>query len=394
MAVQQVTENVYYIGSQDWDRKLFDALVPLPDGTSYNSYLIKGSSKTAVIDTVDPSKTEEYISRLSALNVDHLDYIISNHAEQDHSGSIPRILALYPDARIVTNAKCRKFLMDHLPLEEDQFHIVGENDTLELGGKTLRFILTPWVHWPETMSTYLIEDQILFSCDFFGSHIASSDLFVSDKSKVYEEAKRYYAQIMMPFRNHINKNLAKLDDLEIRYIAPSHGPIYQEPEFIIDAYRDWISEETRNMVIIPYISMHGSIEKMVHYLVGKLIAKGMSVRPFNLVETDIGKLAIALVDSTTIVFGTPTVLSGVHPLVSYACSLINMLKPKTRFVGIINSQEWGGHAIDIIKNSLHKLNAEYIDPVLIKGLPKHEAYKLLDQLADEIHQRHTAINVT
>jgi flavorubredoxin len=243
------------------------------------------------------------------------------------------------------------------------------------------------------MSSYLVQDQLLFSCDFFSSHLASSDLFVRDSSKVYEEAKRYYAEIMMPFRNQINKNLSKLEQLEIRYIAPSHGPIYDEPKFIIDAYQDWNSDKTRNMVIIPYISMHGSIEKMVHHLVSRLIEKGITVRPFNLVETDIGKLAIALVDATTIVFGTPTVLSGVHPLIGYASMLINMLKPKTRFVSIINSQEWGGHAIDIVKNSLNKLKAEYIDPVLIKGLPKEQAYKLLDQLAEEIYNRHQALEL-
>lgn len=393
MSVQQITDAVFYVGTQDWDRRLFDALVPLPDGTSYNSYLVKGNNRTALIDTVDPSKTDELIHRLSKLNIDHIDYIISNHAEQDHSGSLPRMLALYPDAKIVTNAKCQKFLIDHLPLEDRQFITIEDNQTLDLGGKTLQFIMTPWVHWPETMSTYLVEDRILFSCDFFGSHLATSDLFVRDKSKVYEEAKRYYAQIMMPFRNQIAKNLQKLEKIEISLIAPSHGPIYDEPEFILDAYRDWISETTRNAVVIPYISMHGSIAKMVHYLVGNLISKGISVRPFNLVETDIGKLAIALVDASTIVIGTPTVLSGVHPLIGYAGTLINMLKPKTRYVAIINSQEWGGHAIDIIKTTLGKLNAEYLEPVLIRGLPKNEAYKMLDQLAEDIYNRHKELNI-
>jgi len=393
MAVRTITENVFYLGSQDWDRKLFDALVPLPDGTSYNAYCIKGENKNALIDTVDPSKTDELISNISKLNIDHLDYIISNHAEQDHSGSIPRILALYPDAKIVTNEKCKKFLIDHLPLNDEQFLVIDEGDTLDLGGKTLEFIITPWVHWPETMSTLLKEDKILFSCDFFGSHMATSELFVQDKSKVYEEAKRYYAQIMMPFRNHIQKNLNKLKKFEIDYIAPSHGPIFDEPEFIQNAYAEWISDSTRNMVIIPYISMHGSLEKMVNHLVSRLIEKGISVRPFNLEEMDVGKVAIALVDATTIVFGTPTVLSGVHPLMGYATTLINMLKPKTRLVGIINSQEWGGHAVDIIKNGLGKVKADFIEPVLIKGLPKNEAYKLLDQLADEIEKRHKELSV-
>ncbi len=170
-----------------------------------------------------------------------------------------------------------------------------------MGDKTLEFIHTPWVHWPETMCSYLKEDKILFSCDFFGSHVATTDLYVTDKALVYEAAKRYYAEIMMPFRKIIQKNLDKVESREVKLIAPSHGPIYDDPRFIIDAYRDWVSEEPKNEVVLPYISMHGSTEKMVHYLVSALTKRGVKVHLFNLAVTDIGKLAISLVDAATIV---------------------------------------------------------------------------------------------
>jgi flavorubredoxin len=186
-----LADNVFAVGAQDWDRRLFDELIPLPDGTSYNAYLIKGSEKTALLDTVDPAKTEVLIEHLIREGADKIDYIISHHAEQDHSGSIPDMLLMYPDAKVVTNPKCKSMLMDLLHLEEDSFIEVKDGQTLSLGDKTLQFIYTPWVHWPETMSTWLQEDRILFSCDFFGSHQATGSLYVEDEHKTLEAAKRY-----------------------------------------------------------------------------------------------------------------------------------------------------------------------------------------------------------
>jgi flavorubredoxin len=205
--MRQLKTNVYAVGAIDWDRKLFDELIPLPDGTSYNAYLIKGSEKTALIDTVDPTKTYVLIDNLVKGGTTKIDYIISHHAEQDHSGSIPEILLLYPEAKVVTNAKCRDMLMDLLHIEEGKFITIEDGQTLSLGDKTLQFVFIPWVHWPETMGTYLKEDKIFFPCDFFGSHLATSSLFVDDQATVYESAKRYYAEIMMPFRGPIKNTL-------------------------------------------------------------------------------------------------------------------------------------------------------------------------------------------
>ncbi|GAH76152.1 unnamed protein product, partial [marine sediment metagenome] len=232
---RKIKPNIYSVGAVDWDRRLFDELIPLPDGTSYNSYLIKGSEKTALIDTVDPTKENILIDNLNKLNITSIDYLISNHAEQDHSGSIPKILKLYKNAKVVTNPKCKDMLMNLLLIPEDKFITINDRETISLGDKTLEFIYASWVHWPETMLTYLKEDKILFSCDLFGSHLATSNLFVTDDAKVYEVAKRYYAEIMMPFRKIIRKNLEKIKDLEIEIIATSHGPIYNKPEFIINA---------------------------------------------------------------------------------------------------------------------------------------------------------------
>jgi len=385
---RELKPNIYAVGAIDWDRRLFDELIPLPDGTSYNSYLIKGSEKTALIDTVDPTMTDVLIRNLRGLEVGGIDYVVANHAEQDHSGSLPKILDLYPGAKVVCTPKCKDLLMDLLLIPEDKFITVADGETLSLGNKTLEFIHAPWVHWPETMLTYLREDHVIFTCDFLGSHLATSGLFVTDEARVYEAAKRYYAEIMMPFRTTIRKNLERLKSLEIEIIAPSHGPAYDKPEFILNAYRDWTSDAVKNEVIIPYISMHGSTKKMVDYFTEALIDRGITVKQFNLSEPDIGKLAMALVDAATVVLGSPTVLVGPHPKVVYAACLANALRPKLRFASIIGSYGWGSRMVEQLTGMLPNLKLEILEPVVIKGVPKEADFGALDRLADEIMNKH------
>ncbi|MFW6142443.1 MAG: FprA family A-type flavoprotein, partial [Candidatus Saliniplasma sp.] len=263
MAVKKIKENVFEVGARHYDRELFDELIPLPDGTTYNAYLVKTGGKTVLLDTVDPVKTERLMKNLDSLDVKNIDYLISHHAEQDHSGSIPAVLDRYPEAIVLTNKKCKGMLIDHLEIKEDKFQVVEDGEEMTIGDKTFKFMDMPWVHWPETMVTYLKDDKILFTCDFFGSHLATSNLFVEDKKKAYLSAKRYYAEIMMPFRTSIKGHLEKLENMEIDIIATSHGPIYDEPEFILDAYKEWVSDTAKPQVVVPYVSMHGSTDTMV-----------------------------------------------------------------------------------------------------------------------------------
>ena len=393
MAIHEIKPGIHSVGAIDWDRRLFDELIPLPQGTSYNAYLIRGTQKTALIDTVDPQKESELVDNLKKLKVDKIDYIVSNHAEQDHSGTIPKILKTYPNAKVVTNAKCKTMLMEMLLIPDDKFMTVKDKDTISLGNKTLEFIIAPWVHWPETMLTFLKEDRILFPCDFLGSHFATSETFVNDDWEIYEPAKRYYAEIMMPFRTSIKKHLERIKELSIEMIAPSHGPIYNNPRFIMDAYADWVSDEVKNEVVIPFVSMHGSTRRMVDYFVDALIEKGITVKPFNLTETDIGELAIALVDAASIVIGSPTVLVGPHPSAVYAAYLANALRPKLRFASIIGSFGWGGKMVEIISGMLTNLNVEIIEPVIIKGYPKKGDFEAIDRLADEFSEKHKTLNL-
>jgi len=386
MHKRKVKERVYWLGAIDWDRRLFDSLIPLPDGTTYNAYLVQGSEKTALLDTVDPPETEVLMGELAG--VDKIDFVVSHHAEQDHSGAIPRVLERFPEARVLVTPKAKGMLMDLLRIPEDTFVTVEDGETLSLGDKTLKFIHTPWVHWPETMVTYLEEDRILFSCDFFGSHIATSDLFVTDPGRVYEAAKRYFAEIMMPFRGVIEKNLEKLKGYDIQMIAPSHGQIYDRPDWIMEAYRDWVVGAPRNLVVLPFVSMHGSTRQLVDGLASRLAGHGVSVELFNLTVTDIGKLAMALVDAATVVVGAPTVLAGPHPLAAYATLLANALRPKAKYLSIVGSYGWGGKTVETLAGMIPNLKVEVLEPVLCRGGSSGTALEAVDRLAGTIADKH------
>ncbi|MBM3167565.1 MAG: FprA family A-type flavoprotein [Chloroflexi bacterium] len=388
MKPREIKTGVYCVGAIDWDRRLFDSLIPLPDGTSYNSYLVKGSQKTALIDTVDPTKEGILVDHLTELGFPKIDYVISHHAEQDHAGSIPCVLDLYPDAKVVCTVKCKGMLMDLLLIPEEKFITVEDKETISLGDRTLEFIHAPWVHWPETMLTYLREDRILFPCDFFGSHLATTDMYVTDEGQVYEAAKRYYAEIMMPFRNHIQKNLEKVKGYKIDIIAPSHGPMHNKPDFIIKAYNEWAFCEPKNIVVLPYVSMHDSTREMVKYFVEALTQRGVTVKQFDLTVTDIGKLAMSLVDAATVVIGTPTVLAGPHPAAAYAAFLANAIRPNVKFVSIIGSYGWGGKTVETLAGMIPNLKVEVLGPVLAKGFPREADFQALDKLAETIAQKH------
>lgn len=393
MRPREIREGIYWVGAVDWDRRLFDSLIPLPDGTSYNSYLVQGSEKMALIDAVDPTIEQVLLENLEVLGVKRLDYLIANHAEQDHAGAIPAVLARYPEAKVVCTPRCKGMLIDLLMVDEERFTTVEDKETISLGNKTLEFIHAPWVHWPETMLTYLREERILFPCDFFGSHLATSDLYVSDEGQVYEAAKRYYAEIMMPFRTTIQKNLEKVRGYKIDIIAPSHGPLYDKPESILNAYHGWVFDEPKNIVVLPYVSMHASTKRMVAHFVGALVERGITVKQFDLPVTDIGKLAMALVDAATIVIGTPTVLGGAHPAAAYAAFLANALRPNLKFASIIGSYGWGGKTVEQVTGMLSNLKVELLPTVLVKGYPREADFKALDDLAEMIRQKHRETGV-
>ena len=391
MNPRKVTDGVFFVGAPDWDRRLFDALIPLPEGTSYNAYLITGQEKTALIDTVDPTKWEVLKAYLEQVN--NIDYIVIQHVEQDHSGSLPMVLEKYPNAVVIANSKAKELILTHLHVPEEKIQVIEDGDKLDLGGLTLQFFFAPWVHWPETMLTYLPERKLLFTCDFLGSHLATSSLFIKDERLVYLGAKRYYAEIMSPFRNLIKGHLEKIKKLDIDMIAPSHGPIYQNPDFIIKAYEEWISDKPKNIVLLPWISMHGSTQTMVEYLTTKLIEKGVEVDPYDISKADLGELTMATVDAATIILAAPTVLTNMHPMAELVAYWVSILRPKAKAYGFIGSYGWGGKTLETVKSLFSGIKADFFEPVLVKGLPNQADYEALDKLADAIVEKHRVLGL-
>lgn len=388
MKPREIRPNVHLIGAVDWDRRLFDGLIPLPHGTSYNAYFIRGSEKSALIDAVDPSKWDDLEGQLGELPAP--DFIVAQHGEQDHSGGIAKLVERYPQAEVVANEKCKTELIDHLHIPAERFRLVGDGETLALGGKTLTFVFTPWVHWPETMCTWLEEDKILFTCDFFGSHLATTDTY-ADEESVYEPVRRYYAEIMMPFAPLVAKNVEKVAAYPIEIIAPSHGPLYSRPAFIMDLYREWASGAPRNIATLAYVSMHDSTRLMADHLTAALARRGVAVERFELTSADTGELAASLIDAATIVVGTPTVLTGPHPLAAYAAILVNALKPKARQLAVFGSYGWAGKAVERLAELVPGFKGELLDPVMAKGMPRAGDYEALDALADSIAARHQGL---
>ncbi|MBE0517638.1 MAG: FprA family A-type flavoprotein [Thermoplasmata archaeon] len=386
--------NVYWVGVKHHNRRLFDGLIPLPHGTSYNAYLVVGSSKTALIDTVNPGFAEDLLGRIAEhMDPAKLDYVIMNHAEPDHADAGRYVLEVAKNAKLVTSAKGKDAAIMYFGIDSERIIVVDESSKLELGGKTLKFIDAPWLHWPETIFTYLEEDKILFPCDFFGSHVAYGQFYADELGEgvSLDLAKLYFAEIMMPFRKPGQTAVEKVKKLGVKMIAPSHGVIWNDPKIILDAYTDWTGEKMKKKVLIPYVSMWGSTEKMVNALAGSLINKGIEVQLFDLTNADIGHVAKELIDSPVVVIGTPTVLNGMHPVAAYAAMLVKQLRSPTKYAALLTSHGWSGGAVKAVQDLLGGTKIEILGVVDVKGPPKEAEFEKIKELADKIEAKLAAL---
>ncbi len=378
-SVPEISEGVYWVGVKDWNRRVFDALIPLPQGTSYNAYLVRGKEKTVLVDTVNPGFERELDEKIAQVTKPtRLDYVVMNHAEPDHAGSIPYIMGRSRSASLITTEKGAKMAHVYYNVPEKRMKIVKGGDIIDLGGKTLRFIEAPWLHWPETMFTYVVEGKILLPCDFFGSHTAFG-LYDEDFEEIIPLAKRYFGEIMMPFRNMGRKALDKVKELEVDVIAPSHGPVYKNPQRILDAYRKWTRGETEQKAIVVYVSMWNFTEAMIKTMVETLLSDGIKVSLYNLVNADVGEIAKDLVDSRGIVLGMSTVLGGMHPLAIYASHLVKALRPPLKYGAILSSYGWSGGAGKQALDFLGRTKIEVVGTLEINGPPSaHDQQRIIE----------------
>jgi flavorubredoxin len=390
MGSKEIVPNVFWVGVKHHNRRLFDALIPLPYGTSYNAYLIVGSKKTALIDTVNPGFEKELLDKISErIDPANVDYVIMNHAEPDHANAAKDVLAVAKNGKLVAGAKGKEAAMMYFDVPAERIIVIDESSEIDLGGKTLKFVDAPWLHWPETIFTYLEEDKILFPCDFFGSHLAVGEFYADEygNENALDMAKLYFAEIMMPFRKPGQAAIEKVKRLAPKMIAPSHGMIWREPKVILDEYTKWTGEKFRRKVMIVYVSIWGSTEKMVLALRDALVKRDVTVRLFDLANTEIGHIAKELVDTPVLVVGAPTVLGGVHPVAAYATMLVKALRAPTKYAAVLTSYGWSGGAVKALQGILEGTKIEVLGVVEVKGPPKKAEFDKVVELADRIDEK-------
>jgi flavorubredoxin len=385
--VQKLSEGVYWVGVKDWNRRIFDALIPLPQGTTYNAYLVVGEGSAALIDTVNPGFEREMAEKINQITeITELDYVVMNHAEPDHAGAIPYVMESNKRAVLITTERGAKMASTYYNVPEDRIMKVKDGDAVNLGGKTLKFIEAPWLHWPETMFTYLAEDKILFPCDYFGAHTAFG-FYDEDVEEILAFAKRYFGEIMMPFRNMGARALEKIKELDIDIIAPSHGPVYKNPKRIIDAYRKWTAGETEEKAVLVYVSMWKATESMMKSISEILLSEGIEVSIHDLSIADIGDIARDLVDSSAIVLGAPTVLGGMHPLAIFASYLVRALRPPLKYAVVLSSYGWGGGAVKQALEILGPAKIEVVASYEINGPPSEEDHERIAEIGKTLSEK-------
>ena len=375
MALLKITDRVTLVGADDPGLHYFDCLMPTPYGTTYNSYLVNGDEKSALIDPVEGGKVEQLFENLDACEVKHLEYIICLHAEQDHSGALPMLLQRYPKAVVVATSKVADFLVSHLNLEKDTMMIVAEGDKIDLGNVSLECLPVPFAHWPDNTMYWMEEEFILFSSDLYGSHYVPDVMEKPDAQIQLEESRTYFAEIMMPFRAHVARYINKTRELDPALICSAHGPVWFEPTIILDEYERMSSDKTTRDVVIAYLSMHGSTKRMVKTLAAALVSEGIKVRLVDLgsdkrdFRVGAGEVLTESLFAGALILASPTVLGGAHPLMAAMAMLIGVINPPLRMIGLVGSFGWGSQIAKQVEGLLGRHKAERIDPLLIHGLP-------------------------
>jgi len=352
----EVKPDIYWVGSIDWNIRNFHGY-STRRGTTYNAYLIM-DKKITLVDTVKHYLFDEMIARIKEIvDPSKIDYIISNHVEMDHSGSIPKLLEICPNATIITSTRGEKGLRSHFK-KELNFKVVNSGDTLNIGKRTLHFVHIPMVHWPDSMVTYIPVDKLLLPNDAFGQHIASEERYDDEIEWgiLKEEATKYYANIVMPYGDQVQKALETIGGLDIDMIAPSHGIIWRSliPN-IVEEYTKWANYETENKALIVYDSMWGSTEKIAFALAEGIEETGIPVNIRNLKNTDISDIITEVISSKFILLGSPTMNNTMLPSMGGFLTYLKGLRPRNRIGLVFGSYGWGGQAVGEIEKILKEL---------------------------------------
>jgi flavorubredoxin len=385
-----VSNKVYYVGVNDRKKSLFENNWPLPNGVSYNSYVI-ADEKCALIDTLEFGSKDDYLEEIGEiLQGRQLDYLIVNHMEPDHSSMIGWIQKMYPNVKIVANSKAFKMLQSYYGIGQDHIHEVKDGDTLDLGYHKLNFVMTPWVHWPETMMTYDTTDSILFSCDAFGSFGTLDGGIFDDEINFgfYEdEMRRYYSNIVGKYSHMVQKAFAKLESFKINFICPSHGPVWRkDPQKAISLYDKWSKHESDKGVVIAFASMYGNTEKMADYLARLISEQGVkNIRIYDVSKTHVSFILNDIWKYKSVVLGSSAYNAGMHPMMQHLCNELEVLNPKDKNYALFGSFSWSGGGVKTLVPFSEKMSWKMVaPPVEIMGSPKIEEMSGFEEIAKNI----------
>ncbi|MCK9594321.1 MAG: flavodoxin domain-containing protein [Candidatus Omnitrophica bacterium] len=360
MKPQEIKKGIYWVGVVDWNVRNFHGhTYTTKRGTTYNSYLIV-DDKIALIDTVLPAFAPEFIARIKeVIDPAKIDYVIANHVETDHSGAMPELMKLCPGAKVLGTQKCKEGLYKHYYADWD-FQAVKSGDGIKLGSRRLVFLEAPMLHWPDSMFTYIPEDEMLMPNDAFGQHYATSARFNDqvDQSVLMEEARKYYANILWPLSGLVLRKIEEVQkmNIPIKMIAPSHGLIWRsDPAQIIKAYLGWAGQKPSAKTVIVYETMWGSTGKMAKAISRGLIDSGMEVQLFDINQADRTEVITEMLDARGFLFGSSTHDNDMLPQISGFLELVKGFKAKNRIAGVFGSFGWAGGAVkeieDVVKLS-------------------------------------------
>lgn len=358
MGPVEIKPGLYWVGSEDPDLRVFDDLFPTEHGTSYNAYLLKGSGKTAIIDTVDHKNVDEYMDKVRSL-VDPatIDYIIVNHTEHDHSGSLEYLLKQAPQAVVYCTTAAKNFLGNilHRPFN---CQTVKDGDTLDLGGRTLRFIIAPFLHWPDTMFTRLEEEKILFSCDAFAAHYWEVGHIFNDECEDFSSDRQFYFDcIFRPFKDKVLSAVEKIRHDVIDMICPSHGPIIRkDPWKVIQQFENWSKPTSQSKkIVILFLSPHGSTEKMAHAVAKGASRDGLEVFSYHINSLTAAELRNLMEEASALIFGVPTFNRDIAKPMWDVLAYLSTVKLKTNLAGVFGSFGWSGEACKMAEERLKSL---------------------------------------
>lgn len=359
----EIKSGIYWLGSEDPDLRVFDDLFPTEHGTSYNAYLVKGNGKIALIDTVEEKFVDEYMDKVKALvDPKTIDYIIVNHTEHDHSGSLAYLLEQAPQATVYCTIAAKNFL-GNIMAKPIACQTVKDGDTLDLGGRTLRFITAPFLHWPDTMFTRLEEEHILFSCDAFGAHYWQTGHIFNDEVDDFTSARHFYFDcIFRPFKDKIITAIEKIRHDVIDMICPSHGPIIRrDPWKVIQQFENWSKPPAQSKkVVILFLSPHGSTEKMAHAVANGANQPGIEVISYHINSLNASELRNLMEEADAMMFGIPTFNRDIAKPMWEVLAYLSTVKLKTNLAGLFGSYGWSGEACKMAEERLKSLGFKMV----------------------------------